>query len=96
VPVGWHTTVRFRNAGSRAASCAVVQLGQANPAFPGAATPSLLSGLPSGAQASFSFVPTRAGVYRLASLVPGEQEGGMWDGFEVVSGGMPALVRLRP
>lgn len=92
VPVGWRTTVRFRNAGSRFASCAVVSgPGASAPAFPGASTPDPASGLPAGGTASFSFTPDRPGAYRLASMVPGQEQARMWAVLEVTGGGRPSI-----
>jgi len=48
-------------------------------------------GLSTGGKATFSFVASRAGSYRLASLVPGEEEARMWDVLEVARGGTPSI-----
>src|SRR5207248_4229654 len=73
VPRNWRVQVLCRNAGSRRSSCAVVSGPDATaPAFPGASIPNALVGLRPGASATFAFTAARTGVYRLASVVPGE------------------------
>ena len=92
VPMGWRVTVRFRNVGPLLNSCAVVTgPGATTVAFPGASTPSPLRGLAEGASASFSFVASRVGVFRLASVVPGHEQARMWDVLEVQRGGRPSI-----
>jgi hypothetical protein len=92
VPRGWRVTVRFRNAGQLFDSCAVVAgPGATTVAFPGASTPAPLRGLPAGASASFSFLATRLGVFRFASVVPGHEQARMWDVLEVEAGGRPSI-----
>jgi len=92
VPKGWRVTVHCRNAGSLPNSCVVVSgPGAVAPAFPGATTPAPVMGLRPGSSSTFSFVPTRVGSYRLASLVPGHEQARMWDVLEVTSGGRPSI-----
>lgn len=92
IPLGWEVTVRFRNGGSRFESCAVVSgPGATAPAFPGATTPDPVTGLAPGGTAAFSFTATRAGSYRLASMVPGHELARMWDVLDVTRGGRPSI-----
>ena len=97
IPSGWRVTVHCLNAASAPMSCAIVTGSLSkNPAFPGAATPDPLSGLPSGSSATFTFVATRAGAYRIACLVDDEEVGnGMWDGFQVGGTATPVVRLVR-
>src|SRR5665213_1621450 len=70
VPVGWRVVVDCENRGGGRHSCAVVRGSLAStPAFVGAASPHPIVGLSPGAKASFSFVASRTGTYRIASLL---------------------------
>jgi hypothetical protein len=92
VPKGWKVTVLFENRGDSRASCAVVEgAGSATLAFPGAAVPSPLQGLPPGAKARFSFTATRTGVFRITSLVPGQAEARMYAVLVVSLRGRPSI-----
>jgi FtsP/CotA-like multicopper oxidase with cupredoxin domain len=92
VPRGWRVTVRCKNSAALRNSCGVVSGPQATAlAFPGASTPNPTIGLGSGETATFSFTPTRAGVYRLASLVPGHEQARMYAVLEVRRGGQPSI-----
>ena len=90
VPTGWVVTVICDNQFSRPVSCAVASLGDTTPAYPGASTADPLVGLPPGHSATFTFIPNVPGVFRILSLVPGDQAGGLWDVFVVTSGGTPS------
>jgi hypothetical protein len=84
MPLGWRVHVTCRNAASIRNSCAIVRGAQTIvPAFRGAATPAPTLGLRSGQTARFTFVASRAGVYRIACLVPGHEEARQWDVFVV-------------
>ena len=92
VPVGWRVVVSCENRGGGRHSCAVVRGALAlTPAFAGAATPQPLVGLSPGARASFSFVASRVGTFRLASLVPGQEQARMYAVLDVTHGGLPAI-----
>ncbi|HSC49209.1 MAG TPA: sulfocyanin-like copper-binding protein, partial [Gaiellaceae bacterium] len=92
VPRGWRVTVDCRNHASRRASCAVVTGARsATIPFPGAAIAQPLQGLPSGGEERFSFTPSRTGVYRITSLVPGQAEARMYAVLVVTSGGRPSI-----
>ena len=92
VPLGWRVRVACANRSSMRASCAVVRGPMtAQPAFRGASTPDPVQGLDPGAKATFSFVASRVGSYRFASLVPGEEDARMWDVLAVARGATPAI-----
>ena len=92
VPLGWRLVVECDNRGGMRSSCAVVRDSLATrPAFPGAASPQPLQGLDPGAKASFSFRLTQTGSFRIASLVPGQEQARMWDVLEVTRGGRPSI-----
>ena len=97
VPSGWRVAVHcLNNVSSSRHSCAIVAGANATgSAFPGAATPAPTVGLAPGRQASFSFVASRSGVYRIACLVPGYGRAGMWDVFQVGPGPRPSVTLLR-
>jgi len=86
VPVGWKVNVTCTNRSSVSHSCAVVDNPSATtPAFEGASTADPTSGLPPGQSAAFSFVASKIGSFRIACLVTGHEDGGMWDKFIVAA-----------
>jgi hypothetical protein len=92
VPVGWRVVVDCENRGGMRHSCAIVKGAlTAAPAFTGAATQELSP----GSKATFSFVASRAGSFRIACLVPGHEQARMWDVLEVSRGGKPSI-SVRP
>lgn len=92
VPRGWRVTVHCKNAGARRNSCVVISgPGASAPAFAGATTPDPVQGLANGQSATFSFVASRTGSYRIASMVPGHELARMYDVLQVTSGGRPAI-----
>jgi hypothetical protein len=97
VPVGWTVTVRCLNTGLDGRhSCAIVRGPNAtHPALARAATPDPLHGLAHGQSASFSFFTKEPAVYRIASLVHGQQQSGMWDVLEITRSGLPRVILLR-
>jgi sulfocyanin SoxE-like protein len=92
IPVGWRVVVHCTNRGGMRHSCAVVSgaLGT-QPAFPGAASPQPILGLSPGRTATFSFVASRVGTFRIACLVPGHMQARMWDVLDVVRTGRPTI-----
>src|SRR6185312_4429648 len=92
VPRGWRVVVHCRNDGSMRHSCAIVSgaLGT-TPAFKGAASPDPFAGLSPGHEATFSFVASRLGTFRIACLVPGHEQARMWDVLDVVRRGSPSI-----
>lgn len=96
VPVGWRVVVDCENRGGARHSCAVIAGPLATrPAFRGAATPRPLYGLSPGAKARFSFVASRVGAYRIASLVAGQEQARMYAVLEVTRGGRPSIMARR-
>jgi hypothetical protein len=96
IPVGWRVLVTCVNRSARRSSCAVVRGATTTvPAFHGAASPDPALGLAHGGTATFAFTPSRPGTYRLASLVPGQEQARMWDVLDLVRGGHPS-VSVRP
>lgn len=96
VPRGWKVDVYCSNQASTPQSCAVVSgAGSRSPVFSGAASPDPATGVPAGEAASFSFIVRTVGSYRVASLVPGHKNGGIWEHFEVVAAGTPSVVETR-
>lgn len=88
VPLGWRVRITCTNRSSRPNSCAIVNgPGTAAPAFRGASTPTLAH----GATATFTIVASRAGSYRLTSLVPGYEQARMFDVLDVTRGGRPSI-----
>jgi hypothetical protein len=86
IPVGWHVTVHCTNTAMVVnQSCAITDSSlSSRPAFPGSATPDPVKGLQPDASADFTFVASRPGVYRIASLVDSEEVGnGTWDTLQV-------------
>lgn len=86
VPVGWKVVVRFRNASVLPHSAMVAPAAAAQsavppaaPAFAGAATKDLSTGLAQGTVATFSFTAARPGTYAIVCAVPGHATAGMWD-----------------
>ena len=96
VPVRWRVRVTCVNRAAMRHSCAVVDGPMTTRlAFPGSSVSQPVRGLARGASATFSFVPTKLGPFRLACLVPGHEEARMWDVLEVVRGGTPSIA-ARP
>ena len=92
VPVGWRVVVDCENRGGMRHSCAIVKGAlTATPAFTGAAT----AALSPGSKATFSFVASRSGTFRIACLVPGHEQARMWDVLDVTRGGKPSI-SVRP
>lgn len=92
VPKGWRVTVACENRGLRRTSCAVVTGARsATLAFRGASVPAPQQGLAPGAKAQFSFLASRAGSYRIASLVPGQAEARMYAVLRVTPAGRPSI-----
>lgn len=97
IPVGWRVDVRCFNDSSATQSCAIVSNSLAGgPALPGAASPNPTKGLAPGSSASFSFLASRAGAYRIASLVDDEEIGnGTWDALQIGGVEQPTARLLR-
>lgn len=92
VPQRWRVNVSCVNdSSSRNHSCAIVTGPSGTIAFPGAAT----RPLPPHGSTSFSVHPSRPGSYRIACVVPGHEDAGMWDVLDVTGSGRPSVVLLR-
>jgi hypothetical protein len=92
VPVGWQVIVQCQNHGTVPNSCSVVSDHTAtSPIDPSWSTPDPHRGLDPGQSASFMFMPTEPGSFRIASLVDGSEASGMWLDLEVVQSGRPTL-----
>jgi sulfocyanin SoxE-like protein len=88
VPVGWRVVVDCENRGGMRHSCAIVKGALAvTPAFGGASTPALSP----GSKATFSFVASRSGTFRIACLVPGHEQARMWDVLDITRGAKPSI-----
>ncbi len=90
VPTGWSVKVIFTDASSTPHSALIVPWNERHaaifhPAFTGSATPDYRSGIEKGDSAqSFSFTADKAGQYALVCGVPGHDDLGMWDSFDVI------------
>ncbi len=97
VPLGWRVDVTCKNASAIFShSCAIVDAVALSPtgaalAFSGATSPDPQSGERPGNAATFSFVASRVGNYRIACLISGHEIDGMWDWLTVSRGGLPTL-----
>jgi hypothetical protein len=92
VPVTWRVRVTCVDRSGMRHSCAVVRGPMtAQPAFKGASVPDPTYGLQQGQSATFSFVASRPGSFRLASVVPGDEEARMYGFLEVTRGGKPSI-----
>jgi FtsP/CotA-like multicopper oxidase with cupredoxin domain len=84
VPEGWRVTVTCENRGPLNHSCAIVRgPADSQPAIAGAGSPDAVTGQAPGATTTFQFVAQGQGTYRIACLVPGHEQAGMWDTFTV-------------
>jgi hypothetical protein len=96
VPRGWTVRVVCDNRGPLRHSCAVVHSADTEtPAFRGAATPRPGYGLRGGHTARFTFRAAKRGVYRFASVVPGDEVARLWDVLKITRGGKPTVVDLQ-
>jgi sulfocyanin len=97
IPVGWTVDVTCENESTALThSCAIVTANSLSPeggtiAFPGATTPNPVNGLKYHETASFSFLATKAGTYRIDCMVIGHEVDGMWDWLTITSRGRPSI-----
>ncbi|MGH2344799.1 MAG: sulfocyanin-like copper-binding protein, partial [Chloroflexota bacterium] len=102
VPRGYHVTVDFSNQGLLPHSAVITPNADKNRtsnfplAFPGAGSTNPTAGIPKGQPDNFSFVADKVGAYALVCGVPGHEAAGMWDVFNVTSGGQPSVVTPSP
>ncbi len=85
VPVGWTVKVDFSNESGSANSVVIApSISNLTPAFSGAASPDVATGIQAGESQTFQFVAKTAGSYVLACGVPGQaSQDGMWVKFVV-------------
>ena len=84
VPEGWKVSVTCENRGPLNHSCAIVRgLADSQPALAGASSPNPVGGQPAGSTTTFDFTAQGQGAYRIACLVPGHEQAGMWDTFTI-------------
>lgn len=92
IPKGWTVKVNFTDKGALNHSAAVVSSSTADtPAFPGASTPDPRDGTQPNGQAHFTFIASKVGHYRIACLVIGHEDAGMWATFTVTASGTPSI-----
>jgi Sulfocyanin (SoxE) domain len=97
VPVGWTVDVTCKNDSTTMAhSCAIVDdapitTSGGTIAFRGASIPNPVNGLGLGVSASFQFIASKIGTYRIDCLVIGHEADGMWDWFNVTPSGLPSV-----
>lgn len=91
VPLSWKVVVNFSNVDKINHSAAIVTPTGSTPVFPGASIPNPTVGIPPGDSATFSFVASQTGDYRIACLVPGHEDAGMWATFDVTASGLPTI-----
>jgi sulfocyanin len=102
VPEGWTVTLHFKNKdpnlphSAEVASGADVPSGPVKPAFSGAETGSLDTGMPPGASQDVKFVAAKAGSYMIICPVPGHAAAGMWIRFEVAAGATAPTLKATP
>jgi FtsP/CotA-like multicopper oxidase with cupredoxin domain len=96
VPEGWRVTIACDNKGPLNHSCAIVRgPNDSGPAIDGASSPNPTAGMPAGQSSTFAFMASGQGTYRIACLVPGHEQAGMWDTFTVAAASSgPPTARL--
>jgi hypothetical protein len=96
VPEGWKVSVTCENRGPLNHSCAIVRgPTDSQPAIVGASSPNPVSGQPAGATTTFDFTAQGQGAYRIACLVPGHEQAGMWDNFTITGAGSQPTAQVR-
>ena len=85
VPLGWHVTMKYRNADQMQPHSAIVLPMTATvpatagrPAFVGAASRQVMQGTPPDGHEDINFTVDQAGEYRIFCGVPGHGMAGMW------------------
>lgn len=91
IPTGWAVTVDCRDEGSVAHSCAVTKGTSKQPVEATWSTSVPVDGIQPGSSEEFTFAPDTPATYRIACLVPGHEDSGMWVQLDVVAGGQPAI-----
>jgi len=97
VPEGAQVKVTFSNKGALPHSAVFTSWGNRTStsnfpvAFSGSSSPNPASGITAGTTQHFSFTAVKAGQYAIVCAVPGHAAAGMWDVFNVTSGGQPSV-----
>jgi uncharacterized cupredoxin-like copper-binding protein len=95
VPEGWEVSITCENRGPLNHSCAIVRgPADSQPALAGASSPNPVTGQPAGTATTFTFTTQGRGTYRIACLVPGHEQAGMWDRFTITSAGSQPTARV--
>jgi uncharacterized cupredoxin-like copper-binding protein len=102
VPEGWTVLLHFKNRdpnlphSAEVAPGGDVPSGPVKPAFPGAATRALDTGLAPGEAQDVKFVAAKPGSYMIICPVPGHAAAGMWIHFEVSAKATTATLAATP
>jgi sulfocyanin len=97
VPAGYKVTVNFSNKGAIPHSAVITPYNRRNStsgyplAFRGAGSKDPTTGIAKGKTERFTFVAKKVGKYALVCAVPGHAVAGMWDVFQVTSGGKASI-----
>jgi len=95
VPEGWRVSVACENRGPLNHSCAIVRgPADSQPAIAGASSPNPVSGQAAGETTTFDFTARGQGAYRIACLVPGHEQAGMWDTFTITDAGSQPTAKV--
>ncbi len=83
LPLGWQVTVECKNIGILHHNCAIVNTDTSSPLggriqFNAVSNTDPTAGLQPNTSATFTFTASRAGNYRLACVIPGHEDEGMW------------------
>ena len=96
VPEAWKVSVTCENRGPLNHSCAIVRgPADSQPAIAGASSPNPVGGQPAGSTTTFDFTAQGQGTYRIACLVPGHEQAGMWDTFTITGASSQPTARVR-
>jgi hypothetical protein len=95
VPEGWRVSVTCENRGPLNHSCAIVRgPNDSQAAIAGASSPNPVSGQAAGQTTTFDFTAQGQGTYRIACLVPGHENAGMWDTFTITGAGSQPTAKV--
>ena len=95
VPEGWRVAVTCENRGPLNHSCAIVRApADSRPAIAGASSHDPVGGQAPGVTTTFEFTAQGQGTYRIACLVPGHEQAGMWDSLTVSTASSQPSARI--